>query len=140
MGFLGEGKTLIWEEAQKHADYIRHHGILQFIELFKTLKDRQNDSLKWGDEIEYMLVWLDPQNKEAKVLLKAPELLHELQQEEEHLPPGGVLPMLWRPEYGRHQVEARNPRGTLYRCRRVAFGRKKYAPSPRSLAGVTERQ
>lgn len=51
MGFLTDGNTLPWDEVAKVADYIRAHGIIQFLEIYRRAKDRCNDSLKWGDEV-----------------------------------------------------------------------------------------
>lgn len=67
MGLLTEGSPLSWEETKKHADYVREHGVTQFINLYKRLKDRQGDVLKWGDEVEYILVKFDDEKQEAKV-------------------------------------------------------------------------
>uniref|UniRef100_A0A672HLV3 Glutamate--cysteine ligase n=1 Tax=Salarias fasciatus TaxID=181472 RepID=A0A672HLV3_SALFA len=51
MGLLSQGSPLNWEETRKHADYIRKHGILQFLNIYNKVKDRQKDVLKWGDEL-----------------------------------------------------------------------------------------
>ncbi len=51
MGLLTLGHPLSWEETKKYAQFIREHGIEQFINLYKRLKDRRNDCLKWGDEV-----------------------------------------------------------------------------------------
>lgn len=51
MGLLSEGSPLSWEETKKLSDHVRKHGVIQFINLYKKLKDRQGDVLKWGDEV-----------------------------------------------------------------------------------------
>lgn len=51
MGLLSEGSPLSWAETKKLADHVRKHGIIQFINLYNLLKDRQGDVLKWGDEV-----------------------------------------------------------------------------------------
>ncbi len=51
MGLLTLGHPLSWEETKKHAQSIREHGIEQFIQIYKKVKDRRNDCLKWGDEV-----------------------------------------------------------------------------------------
>ena len=33
----------------------RKHGLIQLINIYNKMKDRCCDSLKWGDEIEYMI-------------------------------------------------------------------------------------
>ena len=51
MGLLSEGSPLSWEETKKHADHVRKHGIIQFINQYYKLKDRKGDCLRWGDEV-----------------------------------------------------------------------------------------
>lgn len=51
MGLLSQGSPLNWEETKKYADHIREHGIIQFLNIYNKLKDRQKDVLKWGDEV-----------------------------------------------------------------------------------------
>jgi glutamate--cysteine ligase catalytic subunit len=51
MGLLSKGTPLRWEEAKKYADHVRKHGIQQFLAIYRNLKDRQKDSLLWGDEV-----------------------------------------------------------------------------------------
>lgn len=52
MGLLTEGNPLSWEETKKLNQHVRKHGIIQFINLYQRLKDRQGDELKWGDEVQ----------------------------------------------------------------------------------------
>lgn len=51
MGLLTEGSPLSWEETKKLSKHVREHGIEQFINLYRRLKDRTGDVLKWGDEV-----------------------------------------------------------------------------------------
>ncbi|KAF5270470.1 hypothetical protein FQA39_LY08348 [Lamprigera yunnana] len=103
MVLLTEGTPLTWEETKKCADHVREHGIIQFINLYKRLRDRQGDVLKWGDEVEYIIVKFDHDNKTAKVSLRAQEILNVLN-EKERLDPKGVK-SLWRPEYAAYMIE-----------------------------------
>ncbi|XP_063979497.1 glutamate--cysteine ligase catalytic subunit [Diachasmimorpha longicaudata] len=103
MGLLTEGSPLSWEETKKLSDHVRKHGVIQFINLYKRLRDRQGDVLKWGDEVEYILVKFDDEKKTAKVSLRASEILTALN-EKEHKDPTGVK-SLWRPEYGAYMIE-----------------------------------
>lgn len=103
MGLLTEGSPLSWDETKKHAKHVRAHGIEQFIHLYKRLKDRQGDILKWGDEVEYILVNFDDEKKKAQVILRSQELLAMLN-EKEIADPDGVK-SLWRPEYGAYMIE-----------------------------------
>lgn len=103
MGLLTEGSPLSWEETKKWSKHVREHGIKQFIHLYRRLKDRQDDVLKWGDEVEYILVKFDDENKLARVTLRASELLPILNQKEIDDPKG--VKSLWRPEYGSYMIE-----------------------------------
>lgn len=67
-------------ERQKYEniEILRKKGIEQFVRLFNTFKDRDNDSLKYGDEIEYSLVKFDHKQKRVYLLLKAEKLLSQI--------------------------------------------------------------
>lgn len=103
MGLLSEGRPLSWEETKQLADHVRIHGVLQFIHLYRKLEARKGDVLKWGDEVEYVLVKLDKEKKTAKLLLTADELLSRLQVPEKRGEED--LSSLWRPEYASYMVE-----------------------------------
>lgn len=53
MGLLSEGSPLSWDETKKLSKHVREHGIEQFINLYRRLKDRTGDILKWGDEVSH---------------------------------------------------------------------------------------
>ena len=103
MGLLTEGTALTWEDTQKHADHVREHGIQQFINLYARLKDRQGDVLKWGDEVEYVIIRFDDEKEVAQVALRADEILPLLQEAELRDP--NSCKSLWRPEYAAYMVE-----------------------------------
>lgn len=56
MGLLSQGSPLNWEETKKHADHVRKHGILQFLNIYNKVKERQKDVLKWGDEVRLLFI------------------------------------------------------------------------------------
>ena len=103
MGLLSEGSPLSWEETKKLSEHVRKHGINQFINLYKRLRDRQGDVLKWGDEVEYVIVKFDDEKKEAKLSLRAKEIL-DILGEKERLDPENIKCM-WRPEYAAYMLE-----------------------------------
>jgi len=41
MGLLSVGHPLTWDETQKQAEYVRQHGIIQFVNTYHKLKERQ---------------------------------------------------------------------------------------------------
>ena len=63
MGILVRGEPLSWDETKELSDYIKDHGVAQFIHLMKTMKQRKYEELKWGDEIEYLLFKFDHEKK-----------------------------------------------------------------------------
>ncbi|KAL2791981.1 glutamate--cysteine ligase catalytic subunit isoform b [Daubentonia madagascariensis] len=103
MGLLSQGSPLSWEETKRHADHVRRHGILQFLHIYHAVKDRHKDVLKWGDEVEYMLVSFDHANKKVQLVLSGEEVLETLQEKGERTNPNH--PTLWRPEYGSYMIE-----------------------------------
>ncbi|XP_053794402.1 glutamate--cysteine ligase catalytic subunit isoform X6 [Vidua macroura] len=103
MGLLSQGSPLSWEETRRYAEHVRRHGILQFLHIYRALRDRHKDVLKWGDEVEYMLVKFDHENKKVRLLLCGEEVLQTLQDKGEKVNPNH--PTLWRPEYGSYMIE-----------------------------------
>jgi glutamate--cysteine ligase catalytic subunit len=51
MAILSLGTFLAWEDAKEFLDYVRYHGISQFLHIWHRTKDRQGDELLWGDEV-----------------------------------------------------------------------------------------
>ncbi|XP_063298999.1 glutamate--cysteine ligase catalytic subunit [Pelobates fuscus] len=103
MGLLSHGSPLSWEETKKYADHVRQHGVLQFLHIYNRVKERQKDVLKWGDEVEYMLVSFDHEHQKVRLVLKGEEMLDTLQDQGEKINPNH--PTLWRPEYGSYMIE-----------------------------------
>ncbi|KAL1140373.1 hypothetical protein AAG570_000305 [Ranatra chinensis] len=103
MGLLTEGSPLSWEETKQLAEHVRSLGIKQFISMYHKLKDRQGDVLKWGDEVEYMIVHFDDKSKKATLSLRAKELLDILNEKEQQNPES--VKSVWRPEYGAYMIE-----------------------------------
>uniref|UniRef100_A0A3Q3WYY9 Glutamate--cysteine ligase n=1 Tax=Mola mola TaxID=94237 RepID=A0A3Q3WYY9_MOLML len=103
MGLLSQGSPLNWEETKKVANHIRQHGIIQFLNIYNKVKERQKDVLKWGDEVEYMLVELDDKDEKVRLVLNGGHVLETLQDQGEKINPNH--PTLWRPEYGSYMIE-----------------------------------
>jgi len=101
MGFLTEGDTLPWEEAKKWADYIREHGITQFLHLYHRNKARSNETLFWGDEVEYLVVKMDHAEKRARLSLTGDQAIERLDRHDRANPGHSS----WKPEYGKFMIE-----------------------------------
>ncbi|KAJ3412540.1 hypothetical protein HDV05_000621 [Chytridiales sp. JEL 0842] len=106
MGLLSLGTPLQWDEAKQHADHVRKHGIIQFINIWNKVKKRRRDHLLWGDEVEYIVLYLDEEKKTAKVSLHGHDALEKLQAlENKAIAAGETFPSSWKPEYGRYMLE-----------------------------------
>lgn len=46
MGLLSEGKPLSFNDAIEHLNYIRQHGIVQFLNTWNRVKDVKDDELR----------------------------------------------------------------------------------------------
>lgn len=109
MGLLYLGTPLPWDEAKKYADHVRTHGITQFLHIWDRLKDRTGDELLWGDEIEYMVVAFDEQEKSAKLSLRQTEILAKLSDIVHDISAGCPIDVAvpnFHPEYGRYMLES----------------------------------
>ena len=51
MGLLKNGEPMAWFDALPLVPYVKQHGIQQFIIIYNKVKDRENDVLKWGEEV-----------------------------------------------------------------------------------------
>ena len=60
MGLLSKGQPLSWKDTKKHARIVQELGVQQFISLYKRLKDRKGDTLKWGDEVTQLVLSAEP--------------------------------------------------------------------------------
>ncbi|TPX70410.1 glutamate---cysteine ligase [Spizellomyces sp. 'palustris'] len=106
MGLLSLGTPLPWTDARQHADHVREHGIVQFLNIWNRIKKRRKDHLLWGDEIEYIVVYFDDNRKGVKVSLRAHDALEKLQKiETDAILRGDVPESSWKPEYGRYMLE-----------------------------------
>ena len=111
MGLLTEGKPLKWDESKKYIDYVKKHGVEQFINLYKSQSGRCSDDFKWGDELEYILVYAPKNNKKiAKLSLRSAEILKQFHDNEENKEnKSNDDPMnrvILHPEYGSFMIEA----------------------------------
>lgn len=105
MGFLEVGTPLSWCESAEWLAYVRKHGIVQFIHLYNLVKDRRNDVLKWGDELEYHLIEIpDKSVGPPRLALIAPEVIEILETQDKELE--FDIQSAWHPEFGSWMVEA----------------------------------
>ena len=85
-------------------DYVREHGVTQFLNVWEKVKSRENDELLWGDEIEYHLFSREG-NGRLVVSNRAAKILGELVAEDEKMDPKDRK-VTWHPEFGAWMIEA----------------------------------
>eukprot|EP01083_Nonionella_stella_P067605 178927_1 len=105
MGLLSEGTPLEWGDSQQFVEYVKKHGIIQFLNSYNRLKDRHRPKFLWGDEVEYIICRLVPGSKAAQVSLSSAKLMERIKAKQlakdENFADGNFLP-----EYGRFMIEA----------------------------------
>ena len=62
-----------------------HCSVVVLVHLYLCLQNDSGRGLKWGDEVEYIIVKLDHEQKKARVSLRAATLLDLLTRPEEDM-------------------------------------------------------
>ena len=118
MGLLALGTPLDWSEAKKSADHVREWGIEQLLAIWNRAKGKERDALRWGDEVEYLVVAFDDKSRKVRLSLRQADILAALAQDEALCKHGGCVPDLqtvnqegeaipvFHPEFGRFMLEA----------------------------------
>lgn len=108
MGLLSLGTPLDWHQSKKYNDHVRNNGIEQLINIFRQHSQRDHDHFYWGDEVEYMLVDIDPEHKTARLAIDKDSVLDDLNDPEKPQISGKALDnnVSFHPEYGRYMIEA----------------------------------
>jgi len=92
---------LDWYEIKPMTEKLTWLAIERFISLYEKLESRENDSLKWGDEIEYPLVKFDHENRRVSLSLGATEFLRQLK-ETDHIDENSS----WKSEVTEFMIES----------------------------------
>lgn len=114
MGLLSQGKPLPWDEAKKYSDDVRRQGIQQLLVLYHRLKSKSHDQLKWGDEVEASIIYLDHDTQRARLSLRSSELLQVLKENTDRdNAEAPELAVIWHPEFASYMIESTpgNPYG-----------------------------
>ncbi|KAK5366392.1 glutamate--cysteine ligase [Exophiala xenobiotica] len=118
MGLLQLGTPLEWPEAKKAANQVREWGIEQLLTIWRKAKVKENEALLWGDEIEYLVVAIDEENKKVRLSLCQADVLKALAKDQELAKQDTMVPELqgdnnksgtlptFHPEFGRFMLEA----------------------------------
>ncbi|KAF2759014.1 glutamate-cysteine ligase [Pseudovirgaria hyperparasitica] len=113
------GTPLEWPEAKKIANQVRGWGIEQLLTTWRRAKGKERDALLWGDEVEYLVVCFDEENRRVRLSLRQADILQALAEDEKLLKQGGSVPDVqtgnpkpekcaptFHPEFGRFMLEA----------------------------------
>lgn len=118
MGLLATGTPLEWPEAKKNAGHVREWGIEQLLAIWRRAKGKERDVLRWGDEVEYLVVALEDESRNVKLSLRQADILESVAKDEALCNQGGCVPDLqlvtrqadplpiFHPEFGRFMLEA----------------------------------
>jgi len=98
MGFLVDiGQTFNFHDSKPLINYIKKHGILQFLHLYQKFKDLQQETLFWGDEIEFHLLNMDSTSKTPRLQTNTEAIFLSLSSESD---------FCLQPEFGSWMIEA----------------------------------
>jgi glutamate--cysteine ligase catalytic subunit len=104
MGYLTiAGPPLSFKELQKIKEYIKQHGIIQFINLYRNFSPLTIDSESadtWGDETEHHIIYWNHEEGEVKLLANAGEFQNFFNEFKEE------TNTILQPEYGSWMLEA----------------------------------
>ena len=86
--------------------------------IWERAKGKERDALRWGDEIEYLVVAFEEERRKVKLSLRQADILMALAEDEALSKKGGCVPDLqvvrsngdaipvFHPEFGRFMLEA----------------------------------
>lgn len=80
MGFLSKGTPLGWNASLQFHAYIKQHGIQQFLNIYREMKDRNKDVFLWGDEVEHLIVEIQSKQR-IRLSLRAAPILQALEKQ-----------------------------------------------------------
>ncbi|KAI2184205.1 glutamate--cysteine ligase [Ophidiomyces ophidiicola] len=83
MGLLALGTPLSWPEAKTKANKVREWGIEQLLSIWNKAKGKERDALLWGDEIEYLVVAVDDEQRKVRLSLCQADILRSLAKDQE---------------------------------------------------------
>ena len=143
------GTPLDWPQTKLVADRVRAWGIEQLLAIWHAAKDKENDALLWGDEIEYLVVAHDDEHAKVRLSLRQADILAALARDVDVDAPGpGVAAVrpapIFHPEFGRFMLEATpgKPWGIGFKDlldvepnMRWRYARRAWLPAPAGLIG-----
>ena len=104
---LAETNTLSLDDSLPWLSHVRANGVRQFISNLEKHENLTADELRWGDEVEFLLLRYDDDNRRVQLNLRASQVLVELQASEEAFGrrDGFGEAAAWHPEYAAWMIE-----------------------------------
>ena len=83
-GFLEAGEPYTWDESREDGimEWVRTHGIDQFLAMWEKVKAIRCDDLRWGDELEYSILSANGDDGTVRCKLRGAEILAKLREQE----------------------------------------------------------
>jgi glutamate--cysteine ligase catalytic subunit len=66
----------------------------QLLAIWRRAKGKERDALLWGDEVEYLVVAFDDDQKKVRLSLRQADILKALAEDEDLVKQGGCVPAL----------------------------------------------
>jgi len=107
MVLVSEGSVLSWSEISDNLEKIKAKLIKELISVYNKFKTIENDTFKWGDEIELTLINFDHTNRKCHLLLKSEEFfdyLNKFKAEAGH--DSDLEKFYFHNEYTKYMIEA----------------------------------
>jgi len=104
MGFLSEGKPLDWSKSQQFLDYVKKHGVVQFLNTLRTCEKKQYPEFLWGDEVEYIIIKMV--DGRARLSLRTKEILEDIKKDNSKKSKFYECKCNVLPEYASYHIEA----------------------------------
>ena len=114
MGFLNvKGSVLTYNQYKDKIEQYKRHGLMQFKSLYNAHKSKYIPlkDLKWGEEMEFQLQYIDKKTKKVQLSNRGPELIKKFNES----PLVAQSQVMLMPEFGGWMVEAvpTKPYGSL---------------------------
>jgi len=104
MGVLTDCHPLPWTDSLELVEYIKKHGVLQFLNILRASKKKQYPEFLWEDEVEYIIIKMV--NGYARLSLRTKEILENIQTDIKKREQFYDCKCNVVPEYGSYHVEA----------------------------------
>lgn len=100
MGVTNEDLYLPWHKIEPHVEELKQKALKELLQAWRVAQNYHAEKLRWGDEIEYQMITLHDNNKEAHLSLEQDEILDNAKNRNTRFE--------WQPEFTKYMAES-NP-------------------------------